>query len=139
MARQLIDALAIDWQPEDYHDVYQEKVAQLIEAKQAGGRVEKAEPAPKATGAVDLMEALRASVERARSPKDTGEKASTSKTNARSKKPAAKKRASSSKAGSLQSLTKTELYDKAAKAGIKGRSAMTHDQLADALRHAGRS
>lgn len=139
MARQLIDALAIDWQPEDYHDRYQEKVAQLIEAKQAGGRVEKAEPAPKATGAVDLMEALRASVERARSPKDTGEKASASKTNARSKKPAAKKRASSSTAGSLQSLTKTELYDKAAKAGIKGRSAMTHDQLADALSHAHRS
>ncbi|MFJ6760308.1 Ku protein [Streptomyces sp. NPDC091273] len=56
MAHQLIDALAIDWQPEDYRDVYQEKVAVLIEAKQAGETVEKAEPAPKATGAVGLME-----------------------------------------------------------------------------------
>ncbi|MEW2418399.1 hypothetical protein AB0953_32610 [Streptomyces sp. NPDC046866] len=36
-----------------------------------------AQPAPKATGAVDLMEALRASVERVRSPKDTREKATT--------------------------------------------------------------
>ncbi|MFE5723662.1 hypothetical protein [Streptomyces erythrochromogenes] len=46
----------------------------------AGETVERAEPAPKAAGAVDLMEALRASVERARSPKDTGEKAGTSTT-----------------------------------------------------------
>ncbi|GAA1592731.1 hypothetical protein GCM10009731_52940 [Streptomyces globosus] len=50
--------------------------------------VEKAEPA-RPTGAVDLMEALRASIERARSPKDSGEKASASKATGRSKKPAA--------------------------------------------------
>lgn len=48
MAHQLIDALAIGWQPEGYRDVYQEKVAALITAKQAGETVEKAEPAPKA-------------------------------------------------------------------------------------------
>ncbi|MEV0416452.1 Ku protein [Streptomyces sp. NPDC050448] len=32
-------------------------------------------------------------------------------------------------------LTKSELYKKAAAAGIEGRSSMTHDQLADALAH----
>ncbi|MFE7112673.1 hypothetical protein ACFU98_40585 [Streptomyces sp. NPDC057575] len=53
------------------------KVEALIEAKAAGEVVEKAKPVAKPTGAVDLMEALRASVERARSPKDTGEKAGT--------------------------------------------------------------
>ncbi|MFD8417415.1 Ku protein [Streptomyces sp. NPDC059650] len=137
MAHQLIDALAVDWQSEDYHDVYQEKVAALIKAKQAGETVEKAEPAPKATGAVDLMEALRASVERARSPKDTGERTSTSKdSKATGKKPAAKKRTGSSgtsRSQSLQSLTKAELYEKATKAGIHGRSGMSHDELAEAL------
>ncbi|MFE5561657.1 hypothetical protein [Streptomyces sp. NPDC056544] len=138
MAHQLIDALAIDWQPEDYRDVYQEKVAALIKAKQAGETVEKAEPAPKATGAVDLIEALRASVERARSPEDTGEKASTSKagTKTTGKKPAAKKRTSSSgtsRTPSLRSLTKAELYEKATKAGIHGRSSMSHDELANTL------
>ncbi|WP_326594301.1 non-homologous end joining protein Ku [Streptomyces sp. NBC_01294] len=143
MAHQLIDALAIDWQPKEYDDVYQEKVAALIEAKQAGETVEKAEPAPKATGAVDLMEALRASVERARSPKDTGEKASTSTTRAKSAgkgSGAAKKRTTSSpgtsRSRSLESLTKAELYEKATKAGIRGRSGMSHDELADALAHA---
>ncbi|MFD7626314.1 hypothetical protein ACFV7Q_09735 [Streptomyces sp. NPDC059851] len=44
----------------------------LMEAKAAGEAVEKAEPPAQPTGVVDLMEALRASVERARSPKDTG-------------------------------------------------------------------
>ncbi|MCX4804734.1 Ku protein [Streptomyces sp. NBC_01214] len=137
VAHQLIDALAIDWQPEDYRDVYQEKVAALIKVKQAGETVEKAEPAPRATGAVDLMEALRASVERARSPKDTGEKADTSTagTKTTGKKPAAKKRTGSSgtRAPSLRSLTKAELYEKATKAGIHGRSGMSHDELANAL------
>ncbi|WP_285440888.1 hypothetical protein [Streptomyces sp. ISL-36] len=37
------------------------------------------------------------------------------------------------------SLTKAELYEKAAAAGIPGRSSMNHDQLADALAHTGRS
>ncbi|MFD9724599.1 Ku protein [Streptomyces sp. NPDC059072] len=131
MAHQLIDALTTDWDPEAFRDTFQEKVKALIEAKASGEAVEKAEPAAQPTGVVDLMEALRASVERARSPKDTGEKASASKNTERGKKPAAKKRTSG--AGSLRSLTKAELYEKATKAGVKGRSSMTHDQLADAL------
>ncbi|MFJ2590752.1 Ku protein [Streptomyces sp. NPDC087538] len=133
MAHQLIDALTTDWDPEDFHDTFQEKVEALIEAKAAGEAVEKAEPAAQPTGVVDLMEALRASVEQARSPKDTGEKADTSGKTGRGKKPAAKKRTSASDVESLRSLTKAELYEKATKAGVKGRSGMTHDQLADAL------
>ncbi|MCX4399438.1 hypothetical protein [Streptomyces sp. NBC_01767] len=108
-------------------------VEALIEAKAAGEAVEKAEPAAQPTGVVDLVEALRASVEGARSPKGTGEKASTSDKTVRGKKSAAKKHTKASDIGSLRSLTKTELYEKATKAGVKGRSGMTHDQLADAL------
>ncbi|MCX4850420.1 Ku protein [Streptomyces sp. NBC_00893] len=133
MAHQLIDALTADWDPEDFHDTFQEKVEALIEAKAAGEAVEKAEPAAQPTGVVDLVEALRASVEGARSPKDTGEKASASDKTVRGKKPVAKKHTNASDIGSLQSLTKTELYEKATKADVKGRSGMTHDQLADAL------
>ncbi|MFJ7200716.1 MULTISPECIES: Ku protein [unclassified Streptomyces] len=133
MAHQLIDTLTTDWDPEDFHDTFQEKVEALIEAKAAGEAVEKAESAAQPTGVVDLMEALRASVEGARSPKDTGEKADASGKTGRGKKPAAKKRARASGADSLRSLTKAELYEKATKAGVKGRSSMTRDQLADAL------
>ncbi|WP_405827423.1 MULTISPECIES: hypothetical protein [unclassified Streptomyces] len=49
----------------------------------------------------------------------------------------AKKRTTSSpgtsRSRSLQALTKAELYEKATKAGIRGRSGMSHDELADAL------
>ncbi|MEU9108282.1 Ku protein [Streptomyces xanthophaeus] len=132
MAERLISALAMEWEPETFHDTFQEKVAALIDAKKSGEKVEKAEPPAKATGAVDLMDALRASVERARSPKDTREKAATT---ARPKKKAAaapKKRATA-RAAPLRSLTKAELYKKAAAAHVPGRSSMTHDQLVDAL------
>ncbi|MFJ2825966.1 hypothetical protein ACIO7M_33420 [Streptomyces toxytricini] len=47
-----------------------------------------------------------------------------------------KKRAvNTSPARSLRSLSKAELYKKAAEADVKGRSHMTLDQLADALAH----
>ncbi|MFE7113348.1 hypothetical protein ACFU98_44525 [Streptomyces sp. NPDC057575] len=91
MAHQLIDALTTDWDPKDFHDTFQEKVEALIEAA-AGEVVEKAEPAAQPTGVVDPVEALRASVERARSPKDTGEKAGASEKAGRGKKPASKLR-----------------------------------------------
>ncbi|RSS46001.1 hypothetical protein EF912_27890 [Streptomyces sp. WAC07061] len=102
-----------------------------------GESVEKAEPAAQPTGVVDLMEALRASVERARSPKDTGEKAATPAARAAggTKKTGSKKRAGTGR--SLMELTKAELYKKATAAGIEGRSTMTHDQLAEALAHGG--
>ncbi|WP_329201633.1 MULTISPECIES: hypothetical protein [unclassified Streptomyces] len=57
------------------------------------------------------MEALRAGVERARSPNDTREKATTSRRQKETAEPA-KKRVTSN-AESLQSLTKAELYKKA--------------------------
>ncbi|MFJ3205819.1 Ku protein [Streptomyces sp. NPDC086989] len=134
MAEQLIEALSMDWDPDQFHDTFQEKVAALIDAKKTGETVEKAEPAAKATGAVDLMEALRASVERARSPKDTrGEKATTAKSAGGKKKGAPAKKRLTSSAESLQPLTKAELYKKATAAHVPGRSAMTHDQLVDAL------
>ncbi|MFE2931922.1 hypothetical protein [Streptomyces sp. NPDC059278] len=133
MAHQPIDTLTTDWDPEDFHDTFQERFDALIEAKAAGEAVEKTEPAAKPTGAVGLLEVLRAGVERARSPKDTREKAGASDKTGRGKKPAAKKHTKASDIGSLQSLTKTELYEKATKAGVKGRSSMTRDQLAEDL------
>lgn len=136
MAEQLISALSMDWDPEAFEDTFQERVAALVEAKKAGETVEKAEPPAKATGAVDLVEALRESVERARSPKDTGGKATASgKAHKKAPSASAKKRVSAKARtpASLASLTKAELYKKAAAAHVPGRSSMTHDELAEAL------
>jgi Rho termination factor, N-terminal domain len=39
------------------------------------------------------------------------------------------------KAGNYEDMTKSELYDRAKKVGIEGRSSMSKPQLIDALRH----
>jgi DNA end-binding protein Ku len=71
-ARRLIDALTIDWHPEDYHDTYAERVRELVEAKRRGEEVVGEAGPPRTTDVVDLMAALERSVERARS-RTTGE------------------------------------------------------------------
>ncbi|WP_331740882.1 Ku protein [Streptomyces sp. NBC_01006] len=138
MAEQLIEALSMTWDPGEFHDTFQEKVAAMIESKQAGETVEKAEPPAGPTGAVDLMEALRASVERAGSPKPVSGKATASGATATGKKPAAKKRIRSAPREDLTGLTKADLYKRAAAANLPGRSQMTRDDLVKALASSGR-
>ncbi|MFC9283677.1 Ku protein [Streptomyces collinus] len=67
MALQLVDALSGEWQPERYHDTYQEKVRDLVRAKAEGQEIAVAEAAPEATNVIDLMQALEGSLEAARS------------------------------------------------------------------------
>jgi DNA end-binding protein Ku len=67
MAESLIDSMAGDFAPEVYTDNYREALQQVIDAKVEGREIvapPEEEAAPSA--AVDLMAALRASVERAR-------------------------------------------------------------------------
>src|SRR5919199_2731402 len=71
MARQLIDSLSSEWEPEKYHDTYRERVLELIEQKAQGKEiavqpVEEPQPVP------DLMAALEASVKAARQSKESG-------------------------------------------------------------------
>jgi DNA end-binding protein Ku len=69
MASSLVESMAGDFDPDEFHDDYREALQSLIEAKE--GRAETVEtPGEKTerTGqVVDLMSALRASVERAKS------------------------------------------------------------------------
>jgi DNA end-binding protein Ku len=69
MASSLVESMAADFDPNEFHDDYREALQSLIDAKE--GRAETVEtPVAKTerTGqVVDLMSALRASVERARS------------------------------------------------------------------------
>src|SRR3712207_8086507 len=39
MARQLIDSLSSEWQPDKYHDTYRERVLELIEQKAQGKEI----------------------------------------------------------------------------------------------------
>jgi DNA end-binding protein Ku len=96
MARQLIDSLTSEWNPDEFSDAYRDALLQIVEAKLNGQEIEvvEAEPAAKV---VDLMEALKASVAAAKKDAEPApKKAAAKKTSA--KKPAAKKPAARKKA-----------------------------------------
>jgi DNA end-binding protein Ku len=85
MARQLVASLVGEFDPEDFENEYRRDLRALLEAKLAGEEIAVPEPAEVAP-VVDLMEALKASVEQAKQRK--GEPAP-----AKKKAPARKKRA----------------------------------------------
>lgn len=74
-ARQLVDSLTREWEPDRYQDTYRERVLDLIERKAKGEDVVVEQPEREEADVVDLMAALEASLN-ARKP---------------AKKPAAKK------------------------------------------------
>ncbi len=61
LAERLIENLAAPFRPEEFHDEYQKRVLELIEAKREGKPV-KAAKAPTVAPVVDLMEALQRSL-----------------------------------------------------------------------------
>ncbi|MCM2578603.1 non-homologous end joining protein Ku [Streptomyces meridianus] len=152
-AVQLIEALSMDWDPEEFHDTYRDRVMELVEAKRTGETFEKGEPPPRSTNVIDLMDALQASVDQAKGSrgakggakkqeeqadkeeaparpptrlKDAGHKRRTPAASQKTDKKAAK-------ASELEGLSKTELYHRAADAGVHGRSTMSRDELIKAL------
>ncbi len=108
MAASLVDNLSMDFEPDKYHDDYREALLAVIESKLAGGQgiapTAAAEPGDEGDGiVVDLMAALRESVERSKAERaedkpaeapaaKTAAKKSAAKTTA-AKRPAAKKAA----------------------------------------------
>jgi DNA end-binding protein Ku len=86
MARSLIDNLTGDFKPDEFKDEYREALLGVVEKKVAGEEIE-AVPEPEPTKVVDLMEALKASVE--------ATKKKTARPKAASKKTTQRKRAAS--------------------------------------------
>lgn len=74
MAAQLIDSMSGPWKPAEFRDTYTDRVKKLIKAKGAGKEVKESEPAPAATGAADLMDILRQSVDAAKKKRGTAAK-----------------------------------------------------------------
>jgi DNA end-binding protein Ku len=99
MAASLVESMAADYDPEEYQDSYREAVLELIDAKTEGIVVEKTEDEQESGGeVVDLMTALKASVDRAKSRRsESDEKPAAKKTAAKKAQPAAKKTTTSEK------------------------------------------
>ena len=89
MARSLIDNLTESWAPERYKDEYREALVEIVEKKAAGEEIETIAPPEEAPKVVDLMEALKQSVEA------TKKKASKPAASRSKKKTAARKKAAS--------------------------------------------
>ena len=63
VAHQLIEALSGDWDPEKYYDTFEANVKQLIKAKLEGKEITAVEKAAKPGKVVDLMAALKQSLD----------------------------------------------------------------------------
>ena len=67
LARQIVDGLSADFEPEELSSAYRSDLRALLEAKLRGEEIAEPEPTPEPAPAVDLIEALKASVEAAKS------------------------------------------------------------------------
>jgi len=88
LAQTLIENLTDEWDPEQFHDEYREALLEIVEKKVAGEEIT-VQPEAEPTKVVDLMEALKASVEAAKKKEPARPAASRPKRAA--KKSAAKK------------------------------------------------
>lgn len=129
-ATQLIESMSSAWKPENYRDTYRDKVDALIADKERGREtVVEAEP-PDPTAMDDLLAALERSVADARAGRPRGTGTSAAKKSA--KKGAMRKGTKRTADGA----SKAELAATAKKLDISGRSTMTRDELAEAVRQA---
>jgi DNA end-binding protein Ku len=105
MATQLVDAFTGDFEPEKYRDTYRDALCEIIEAKRKGEEVVLEEPEPEEEPA-DLFAALQASI---RAAKGNG------------------------RGDGLADLSREQLYARAKKEDIPGRSQMSKEELVEAL------
>lgn len=118
MAVSLVDSMTTDWQPENYHDTYTERVKQLVTEKKEGREVVAAEAPGEATEVSDLLEALRRSVEAAGGQERTAGPGGD---------------AGGDTEEDLASMSKAELERRARALDVRGRSSMNRDELARAI------
>lgn len=127
MAEQLVESMTVPFDPAAYADTYRERVLELIEAK-ADGKDLAVEPKEELAPVTDLLAALEASIDDARSAKRGGRGTGRQRRTTR--------RRGAAGADGLAALSKDELYQRASEAGIEGRSTMSKDDLVDALQRA---
>jgi DNA end-binding protein Ku len=119
MASKLIEAYSGKFEPGKYKDTYRDALCEIIKAKRKGEEIHRPEEPEEQEGPPDLLAALRASVEAAGRGRRGGRRA-----------------ARSNGGDALEKLSKDELYERAKKADIAGRSEMSRNELIKALKAA---
>ena len=116
-AKALVEALSADWDPSNHEDCYRERLLDVIERKRKGRKITVPEPEGAAAGPPpDIMAALRESLERARSGQGFDVEDS-----------------EDGDSDELEDLSREELYERAQKKNIPGRTKMSKKELVDAL------
>ncbi len=109
-ARQLISSLTTTWDPSNYRDTYRDRVTDMIKRKHKGEEIVRTEEEDDSGGeVVDLLEALRASVDAAKGRRP-GNKATANKATA---KKATAKKATAKKATAKKATAKKATAKKA--------------------------
>ena len=156
MAESYIDTLTADFDPGQYTDDYRHALEELIEAKAEGVTLEAAPAPAKDTNVVDLMAALRASVEAAKArrgeppaaaeeaavaPRTTGTKATTKarKATKTTGAPAATKAPAASKAPAKKAAAKKTAGSRTSGAGSAKKAAPRTAEKAPTKRAARKS
>ena len=111
----LIEALAADWEPERYTDCYRERLRKVIERKRKGQTIEAPQPEKEPSPVPDLMEALQRTLENVRGGDD----------------PRAEPDGNGD--GELSGLSRDELYERAQREKVPGRTKMSKEELVEAL------
>jgi DNA end-binding protein Ku len=119
-AVELVERLAGDFEPEGYEDSYRKRLCEIIRAKEKGETVPVAEVEEEVEEPEDLLAALRRSVEEAKGRR----------------RPAARRNGGSKRNGGKGDRSKDELLERAKRLDIPGRSKMSKDELAKAIRDA---
>jgi DNA end-binding protein Ku len=92
LAQQVIESLVGEFDPKELTSEYRQNLRQMLEAKLTGQEVTRPEPVPE-TPVVDLMEALKRSVEEVKDGKSAGKKAAAKDGSGSRKRVAARKSA----------------------------------------------
>jgi DNA end-binding protein Ku len=110
----IIEELSTDWDPDNYTDCYRERLKSVIDRKRKRERITAPKPEKEPAAVPDLMAAIERTLD-----------------NVKNGRPA---RDDGDGGEDLERLTREELYERAQDAGISGRSKMSRQELAEALR-----
>ena len=134
MAISLVESMTIPWDPGNYEDTYREKVLDLVQAKARGQDVvAPSETAPEEGDVVDLMDALRRSVEASRQHTPGNRH----QAGGLPKKPDSSSDDAGRAAEDLSAMAKKDLYELAKDHDIEGRSTMSKDELIEQITKVG--
>jgi DNA end-binding protein Ku len=143
VARKLVESLTVEWSPNDYHNTYRDRVAELIDRKREGRAIVVEAEKPK-SNVIDLMAALEASVARmgeagadaagGQEEAPAGGRPAAGQT---AGKPAAAGKRGAAGQPDLDGMTRAGLLARAAELDIAGRSRMSKPELLEAITAAG--